>query len=329
MKITKIIFLIIFSIALKAFAFDKTHYKNNDGELVILGEIYPNVLKKNSSLNISLTQFMDKYALEYTNINGRNVYFTFNKKDPEIIDCIYNNSREINNGFLNRNAICGLNLEINTAINNYSNIINEVSKKEINFNLNRDINNELIDTNNITLNVYKNNNITININYSTLDNYIDAIPYITIKKGNNKVLESKNYFIEYIKTDRDYVINNVIYNNNMKYEIYSIANNIIFSCVLDNNKKVTIKNKNNQNQYIYKNNNSIELQYPLSNEKPISFDNGKDTISFSRGGYVYYITKKKINDYKLSVKNDNKIIFNKICKNILTPFPSNINEYFN
>ena len=103
----------------------------------------------------------------------------------------------------------------------------------------------------------------------------------------------------------------------------------LFSCVLSNKKNIMILNNANKNHYIYENKTNVELTYPNKNEHPISFDNKNNIIHFNRGDYEYSITKKKENDYTLSVKNNDKIIFNKSCKNILTPFPSNINEYFN
>ncbi len=103
----------------------------------------------------------------------------------------------------------------------------------------------------------------------------------------------------------------------------------LFSCILHNKKTVIINHQNNKNNYIYKNNDNVELKYPHSNESPISFDNENNIIYFNRGNYTYSITKGKANDYALSIKNNDKIIFNKSCKNILTTFPSNINEYFN
>ncbi|TGA68324.1 hypothetical protein VFES401_15715 [Aliivibrio fischeri] len=161
--------------------------------------------------------------------------------------------------------------------------------------------------------IYKYENKTLH-QYSELNNDSNLSGFI----GYTNDLKNQEYDYNNIEEIKKYLQKKLHY-----------GENDLFSCILNNNKKVTLKNKNNQNYYVYRNNNNIELQYPLSNEKPISFDNGKDTISFSRGGYIYYITKKKINDYNLSVKNDNKIIFNKPCKNIITPFPSNINEYFN
>lgn len=329
MKTTKIITFIICSLTLKALACSDIYSKNSDGELIISNQTYPNILKNDSNLNTSLTQFMGVNALEYSNTNGRNAYFTFSNESPELIDCIYNNSREVNNGFLNRNAICGLNIGINTAIDNYSNIINNISNKEVNFKLNRNIDNEITDKLDIKLNIYKNSDTSITINYNTLNDYIDASPYITISNSGTTILKSSNYFVEYMKIKEDYKIKNITYyNEDGKYVRHSI-NNTIFSCSLSNNKNLTVIRVHNKNHYIYKNNEHVELKYPHSNESPLSFDNENNIIYFNKGDYAYSITKGKANQYTLSVKNNDKIIFNKSCKNILTPFPSNINEYFN
>ena len=326
MKNITIIILLFLSI--NTFASQETYLENNNGELVILGKIYSDIL--NSSTYLS--EFMGEIALEYENTNSRHTYFTFDSKNKDRIDCIYNESRNSFNGFSNRNAVCGLNITIESAIDNHSNIINEVSNNESSFSLHRNSNGEMLKKQDLSLNIYKDKGYIIDIKYNSLDEYINAKPSIIIKNKNKKLLTSTNYFVVYQKLNDTYKINHILYDNN-GYKKFKIQNSkftdkILFSCHFNNKKYASIINNNKFNYYIYGKNDVIELKYPTLNEKPITWDNKKKAISFNKKAFKYSIAQDKENNYSLSVKKNNDIIFQKSCDNVSTPFPSNISQYF-
>jgi len=108
----------------------------------------------------------------------------------------------------------------------------------------------------------------------------------------------------------------------------NLSSTRLFSCSLSNNKTVNLIQKNEKVYYTYGTKDNIELAYPTLNESSIKWNTENKIASFNRFAFKYSITQEKENNYSLSVKNNNKIIFYKSCVQVSTPFPSNISEYF-
>ena len=205
MKRLKTIVIAFSFLSLNAFASSPTVSENDKGELVIQGQVYPDVLNNNTYL----MDFMGQLALIYDNRNSR-AYFTFNEKGR--IRCIYNSTRSIFNGFLNRNAICDLNLEIQFAIDNYSNIISKINNKGSGFALKRYSEGGLVADQDLSVTLFQDNkSYSIKIKYNDLNDYIAAKPNVVVKDGDKVSLTSADYFILYKKSNDGYKIDQILF----------------------------------------------------------------------------------------------------------------------
>ncbi|MCS0377026.1 hypothetical protein [Vibrio diabolicus] len=203
----KKIFLFVLSIAIYGCAHASIVYKDDDGDLLILGKPYDDILKKGYSRSVNLIKFNDQPALELTNVNGVNAIFTFSERQIDKINCIYNNSRNPMNGILNRNAVCGLSIDIVDALDNYSNVINKVSNKENSFIFSEDKLSFFDNGTGLEIEKYKLNDYYANIIYYSLDDFINSRPVVDfyIKGHRGKY---KNYYFVY---DVNYKLDHILY----------------------------------------------------------------------------------------------------------------------
>ncbi len=203
----KKLFLFVLSIAIYGCAHASTIYKEGDGDLFILGKQYNDILKKGYSRSVDLVNFNGQPALEMTNVNGVNAIFTFSEEQVDKINCIYNNSRNPMNGILNRNAICGLSIDVVNALDNYSNIINKVSDKENSFVFSEDKLSVFDNGDGLEIEKYKSSDYYANIIYYSLDDFINASPFVEFDiKGHYG--KYKDYYFVY---DVNYRLNHILY----------------------------------------------------------------------------------------------------------------------
>jgi hypothetical protein len=206
----KKLFLFVLSIAIYGCAHASTVYKEDDGDLLILDKPYNDILKNGYSRSVDLIKFNGQPALELTNVNGVNAIFTFSERQVDKINCIYNNSRNPMNGILNRNAVCGLFIDIVDALDNYSNIIDKVSDKENNFIFSEDKLSVFDNGSGLEIEKYKLNDYYANIMYYSLDDFINSSPVVKFDiKGHRG--KYKYYYFVY---DVNYKLNHILYLEN-------------------------------------------------------------------------------------------------------------------
>ncbi|NRB67573.1 MAG: hypothetical protein HRU48_09380 [Vibrio sp.] len=347
------IILLILLASFKSLSSDKV-YENIDGELWINNNKFPGILLSNHVESVSLVTFNNKPALEFSNSNNRNTIFTFSEKNPEEISCMYNNSRYIINGFTNRNAICGLKLGVRDAIKSNSNYMPKVSNKEEGFLLSRDEEGDIIEPFPLILEKYKHENDYINIEYRTLDDYINSRPLLEFKLKNKKYREN-NYYIVYnkkgeidhllIKSNTEESWHKIIVEPIKKDKFSMCGNNIntVFSCTLYNNNKISLCALGSSFIYRYGTQDNIELEYPNEGEKPLDWrliqgPSLKQEVFFNRGKYNYtlsysidvvdLLTAEFLDTYALDVEHNGKSIFSRTCKAVSKPFPPHFGASF-
>ncbi|WP_052707873.1 hypothetical protein [Vibrio neptunius] len=179
-----------------AVSHSKPVYRSVENQLWINDTLYTGILDVSHISSVNLFDFQGKPALDVTNSNGRNANLTFHPMYPDKINCIYNNSKNKFNGLLNRNAICGLKLDMRYALDSYSYLISEVSREEEDYTLPRTADGQVKQPLSITIVKYRDGDNYVSINYSSLGNLMAAKP--TLKATiNGRSVESQNYYILY------------------------------------------------------------------------------------------------------------------------------------
>ncbi len=195
-------FIIITFLLLSIFPFATSasnEYSIDGDSLVVNGKVYDNVLNQGANSSFSLTKAFGSEALFYSSTNGFERYFVFDKYQHDKITCIYNSSRIISNGVVNRNAVCGLEIPITNAIDESSAIIDSVSQIEYNYELERDSDGSVIPFDELKILKYKNKNFELYIKYDGIYDYIDGSSSVLIKNLKSNISREFNdfYFVYY------------------------------------------------------------------------------------------------------------------------------------
>ncbi|MEZ8618571.1 hypothetical protein AB6D33_22255 [Vibrio splendidus] len=203
----KKVFLFALSMAIYGCAHASILYKEDDGDLLILGKPYDEILKKGYSRSVDLIKFNGQPALELNNVNGVNAIFTFDERQVDKINCIYNKSRNPMNGILNRNAVCDLSIDIIYALDNYSNIIDKVSDKENSFIFSEDKLSAFDNGDGLEIEKYKSSENYANVIYYSLDDFMNSSPIVEfdIKGYHGKY---KDFYFVY---NMNYKLNHILY----------------------------------------------------------------------------------------------------------------------